>query len=361
MTSSAKEQETAAPARPVLSGDTLGVVLSEAAAWLQGAGVDSPRRDARLLLANALEVPLARVLGYPETPVGREMRDRVASLVARRAAREPVSRILGRREFWGLSFRITRDTLDPRPDSETLVEAVLRETPDRARPLRVLDLGTGTGCLLLALLSELPNARGVGVDLSFAAARTAERNACALGLAGRAAFICGSWCDSLAERRGPAADLSGWDLIVSKPALCGDGGARPSRPGGCQLRSRPCLVCRPGRVVRLPAPDSRGFGAPRPWWSSCAGGRRRPGGNGGGPAAERGLDGAGKGPRSRRLRALLSGTPRQTAARKSRQKKGWKGPGSRLRSNQAVGFGVPKGPPHDPLKSVRGAQLAEPP
>lgn len=129
-------------------------------------------------------------------------------LIARRCAREPVSRIVGRREFWSMDFVLSPATLDPRPDSETVVEAALASIGDRRAPLLLADLGTGTGCLLLALLSELPAARGVGVDRSALAADTARANATRLGLAERAGFVVGDWSAALA---------GGFDLVVSNP------------------------------------------------------------------------------------------------------------------------------------------------
>jgi release factor glutamine methyltransferase len=128
--------------------------------------------------------------------------------VRRRAAGEPLSRLRGAREFWSLDFALSPETLDPRPESETLVAAALDAVPDRAARLRLLDLGTGTGCLLLALLSELPNAWGLGIDRAAGAAATARANAVALGLASRAAFIVGDWGEAL---RG------GFDFVVSNP------------------------------------------------------------------------------------------------------------------------------------------------
>jgi release factor glutamine methyltransferase len=130
------------------------------------------------------------------------------ALIARRAAHEPVARILGRREFWSLDFAVSPATLIPRPDSETLIEAALATFAGREPPRRVLDLGTGTGCLLLAALSEFSTAFGVGVDRSFAAAALAARNAAALGMAGRAAFLCADWATALDER---------FDLVLSNP------------------------------------------------------------------------------------------------------------------------------------------------
>lgn len=170
------------------------------------AGIEDARREARLILAHALGVEPVTILGYPERIV--EDAAGYEALIARRAAREPLSHLTGRREFWSLEFEVTRDTLDPRPDSETLVEAALAAIPDRDAALSILDFGTGTGCLLLALLSELPNAQGVGIDISEKTLTVARRNAARLGLADRTLFAIGNWGESLA---GP------FDLIVSNP------------------------------------------------------------------------------------------------------------------------------------------------
>jgi len=124
------------------------------------------------------------------------------------AEHEPLSRIVGRREFWGLEFTLCGDTLDPRPETETVVEAVLRRVLDRDAPLRFLDLGTGTGCILLALLSEFPAATGFGVDLALGAVMTARRNAAALGLAERAHFLVGDWGTAMSGK---------FDVIASNP------------------------------------------------------------------------------------------------------------------------------------------------
>lgn len=188
---------------------TIGDALKLGAARLASAGIAEPRREARLILALALRLEPAIILGYPERIVEADEIGRFLPLLERRAAREPFSRIAGRRQFWSLDLAISPDTLDPRPDSETLVETTLALLPDRAAPLRVLDLGTGSGALLLALLSELPNAMGVGVDLLPSAAATGRRNAASLGLQGRALFLAGSWADAIS---------SGWaDVIVANP------------------------------------------------------------------------------------------------------------------------------------------------
>lgn len=181
---------------------TLGALLCAAAARLRGAGIENPRLEARLLLAHAAGVTPEAVL-----------RDRHAeravpgldALLARRLAREPLALVLGRREFWSLDLAVSPATLVPRPDSEAVVEAALAAAPD---PRRVLDLGAGTGCLLLAVLTERPRAWGVGVDLSPEAAALARRNARSLGLDGRAAFACGRWGEALDGR---------FDLVLSNP------------------------------------------------------------------------------------------------------------------------------------------------
>jgi release factor glutamine methyltransferase len=173
------------------------------AARLGAAGIEDPRREARILLAATLGTDGAGLLTIADVdPAGFEM------ALVRREAREPMAYILGRREFWGLSFMTSAATLIPRPDSETLIEAALAALPDRAAVRRILDLGTGTGCLLLAALHEFPSAFGVGVDIAPAAAALAARNAAALNLAARAAFLAGDWARSL--------DAT-FDLVLSNP------------------------------------------------------------------------------------------------------------------------------------------------
>lgn len=191
-----------------LETDTLGAALAWGAERLRAAGVAEARRDSRLLLSHALGGRPDLVTGYPERPLAPDQAAAFRAAVGRRAAREPVARILGRREFWGLEFRVSPATLDPRPDSETLIEALLDRLPDPSAPLSLLDLGTGTGCLLLALLSELPAATGVGIDRSEEALAVARANAEALGLAARATFRQGDWAEGLD---------GGWQVIVSNP------------------------------------------------------------------------------------------------------------------------------------------------
>ncbi len=187
---------------------TIGSALDDAAGALAAAGVDEPRRHARRLLAAALRLSAAEVFAYPERAVAPVEQDRAALMLGRMIAREPVSRIIGEREFWGLDFLLSAATLDPRPESETVVEAVLARLPDRSAALRFLDLGTGTGCLLLALLSEFPQASGAGIDIAPGAARTARHNAELLGFGGRAGFAVGDWARAVV---GP------FDVVVANP------------------------------------------------------------------------------------------------------------------------------------------------
>jgi len=203
---------TAEPAReaPTL---TLAEALAVSTLELAKARVPSPRLDARLLLAEAAGVGPDEVMVRPDARLAPQARERLWAFLGRRARREPVSRILGRREFWSLDFALGPETLDPRPDSETLVEAALALVPDRGAPQRLLDLGTGTGCLLLALLRELPRANGLGVDLSTAACEVARANARSLGLGRRARFRTGDWGRGLEET---------FNVIVTNPPYIAD-------------------------------------------------------------------------------------------------------------------------------------------
>ncbi|HEX2115827.1 MAG TPA: peptide chain release factor N(5)-glutamine methyltransferase [Alphaproteobacteria bacterium] len=187
---------------------TIRAALEEAIARLAGAGVETARLDARLLLGAASGRTVEQIVARPDHALSRSEADAFAALLERRARREPVAQILGHREFWSLDFLTTRDTLTPRPDTETIVEAALKLYADRSAAPRILDLGTGTGCLLVALLSEFPAASGVGIDRSPAAAAIAARNVAAHGLANRAAISVGHWDDSIDGE---------FDLIVSNP------------------------------------------------------------------------------------------------------------------------------------------------
>ena len=173
--------------------------------------IDSAELDARVLVGAALDLDLTGVIAAASRLLTSDETARLEDFTRRRLAGEPVARILGRKEFWGLPLQLSAATLVPRPDTETVVELaleMLRAAPHPDRLLRIADIGTGSGAILLALLSELPDAYGFGTDISVAALRTATTNAIYLGLGRRAAFVA---CDY-------AAALSGtFDLIVSNP------------------------------------------------------------------------------------------------------------------------------------------------
>ncbi len=178
-------------------------LLPAAIARLRAAGVCAPARDARLLLAHALDLPADRLTLHLDDPLPPKSEARFEAALDARAARQPVSQITGHRLFWGRAFRVTPDVLDPRPETEILIAAALEENF-----AQVLDLGTGSGAILLTLLAERPRARGLGVDLSEAALNVARANAEALGVAERCLWRQANWFDGLTGR---------FDLIVSNP------------------------------------------------------------------------------------------------------------------------------------------------
>ncbi len=194
------------------AGVGVGDAVAALARRLAAAGIAEARREARLVVALAMGVEPAVTLGWPERRLDAAAAARLAVLAQRRAAREPYARLAGRRPFWTLDLALSPATLDPRPDSETLIEAALALLPDRSAPLRLLDFGTGSGCLLLALLSEFPEARGIGIDVMPGAVAVARRNAAAAGLAGRAAFAVGDWGGAL----GGTADV----IVANPPYIC---------------------------------------------------------------------------------------------------------------------------------------------
>jgi release factor glutamine methyltransferase len=187
---------------------TLGDLLADAAKKLEESSVDDARREARLIAQFAFDIGLEKILGQPEWTPTAEALETFTNALARRSGREPLSQIVGMKEFWGLDFRVTCDTLTPRPDTETLVEAVLEAFPDTKAPLRILDLGLGTGCLLLSLLSEYSNGTGTGVDISPSALKVAQENADRLTLKDRVDLRLGNWFEPV---RGE------FDIIVSNP------------------------------------------------------------------------------------------------------------------------------------------------
>jgi release factor glutamine methyltransferase len=187
--------------------------LRDTAVALTAAGIDNARFEARLLLARAAHLTIEQLVARGTDAVPAGVVEATRALTARRVRREPMAYILGEREFWGLPFKVTPAVLVPRPDSETLIEAAPELLPDRDRRWRILDLGVGSGCLLLTLLREFPQASGVGMDASSDALAVARSNAETLGVAGRATLVTGDWRES-----GWAERLSGpFDLVVSNP------------------------------------------------------------------------------------------------------------------------------------------------
>jgi len=168
------------------------MVLHAATAQLTAADIPNAPRDTRLLLAHAMEVPADRLTLHLSDLLDSEAATRFHSYIARRLTREPVSQIIGHRLFWGRSFRVSKDTLDPRPETEGLVAEALR-LPFH----KMLDLGTGTGCILLSCLADRPNATGIGTDLSSAALEMARMNADHLDLTQRTSFLQSNWCDAV--------------------------------------------------------------------------------------------------------------------------------------------------------------------
>lgn len=212
---------------------TIADSLRDAAAKLAAAGVAEPRFEARLLAGAAFGLSREQLIARDgEAPPAAALA-KLADFLARRAAGEPAQRLLGHQEFWSLDFGLGPETLIPRADSETIVESALAAIPDKAAPLRLIDFGTGTGCLLLALLSELPNASGLGIDASQSALDVATSNAARLGFASRARFQRGDWGQGIA---GPV------DLIVSNPPYIRDGDIESLAPEVARFEPRRALA-----------------------------------------------------------------------------------------------------------------------
>lgn len=232
--------------------ETVAAAARRGAAVLAAAGIEDARREARLLLHEALGLP-ARALPPPEAPVPAA---RFACLLARRAAREPMAFILGRQGFWTLDLAVSPATLIPRPDSETLIHAALEAFPERGQVGAVLDLGTGTGALLLAALSEFPAAWGLGVDLSPAAVALAARNARANGLGERASLVCGRWAD--------AVGAGAFDLVLANPPYIPSADIAGLMPEVAAHEPRAALDGGPDglEAYRRIIPDLRGVLAP---------------------------------------------------------------------------------------------------
>ena len=189
--------------------DTVEAVFRRHAALFRAARIENPDMDARLLLGEAMQLPRLASSLHGNEIVSAQAMAVLASFAQRRMAGEPVDRIIGYREFWGLTFHLGTDTLAPRPDSESLVDAALERLKDRRNEaLSIIDLGTGSGCLLVSLLHEFPLATGIGIDLSQNALHMARCNAAAAGVGHRAMWVAANWGDSLIMQA---------DLVISNP------------------------------------------------------------------------------------------------------------------------------------------------
>ena len=186
---------------------TIGRAVSELTAAFDALGLDTPRLDARILVGHAVKLEPSLLFARADRILTEEESILIRDYAARREKHEPVARIIGHRGFWDLDFLVTPDTLDPRADTETLVAAVLKCRAQYPAS-RILDLGTGTGCILLSILKDWPEASGVGVDLNPGAVAVATENSNRLGFNARAFFRQGNWCDGLDEN---------FDVIVSNP------------------------------------------------------------------------------------------------------------------------------------------------
>jgi release factor glutamine methyltransferase len=195
----------------LLAGASIDAARRRLARRFRAHGLEAPALDARILVGHALGLDHTGLAAQANRVLTPEEAGAIAELSARRLAREPVARIRGEKEFWGLPFKLNSETLLPRPETETVVEAALAALDRdnrKSHALRIVDLGTGSGALLLALLSGLPRAGGIGTDISVAALQCARDNAAALGLSARASFVA---CDYGAALGAPA------DLLVSNP------------------------------------------------------------------------------------------------------------------------------------------------
>ena len=188
----------------------LATLMGRTSDTLAAAGIGEARLETSLLIRHVTGLGRLEALTRPDTAVGWTEAAAVAGLAVRRAQGEPMAYLTGRREFWGLQFSVSDQTLIPRPDSETLIEAAVARRDTLPENLRILDLGTGSGCLLLSLLSEFPGATGIGIDINSEAVALARSNAGQLGLAGRAMFAVANWSDSLRED-------GGYHIVISNP------------------------------------------------------------------------------------------------------------------------------------------------
>lgn len=190
--------------------ETIKTLLSTAKQRLREAGIETDVLDATILLQKALNISRETLIKEPEKSVPNEVVVQFREMLARRINHEPIAYIVGKKEFYGRDFEVTSATLIPRPDSEVLIDAILKHLPKEEKiPIRVIDLGTGSGCLLLTILAEIEGSSGVGVDISPEAILVAQKNAQKLGLAKRVEFRINDWrTDEIRD---------GFDVVISNP------------------------------------------------------------------------------------------------------------------------------------------------
>ncbi|MDX1948870.1 MAG: peptide chain release factor N(5)-glutamine methyltransferase [Rickettsiales bacterium] len=186
----------------------LKTAWKNASTRLRSAGINTPLLDARVLLQNVLNIRYEELLISASRILTEEERKKFENLLLRRLRREPVAKIIEEKEFWGAKFKTNFDTLDPRPETETIIEAILKNYKDKNRKLKILDLGTGSGCIIISLLREFHNATGLGVDVSLSALQVARENAENLQVSERLDFVQSNWFDSVNDK---------FDIIVSNP------------------------------------------------------------------------------------------------------------------------------------------------
>jgi release factor glutamine methyltransferase len=248
-------------APPTATAPAVDAVRRDIAQRFRHGGIDSPDLDARILVGYALGLDFTAVVRAADQRLDADEIARIEVLAARRLRREPVARITGTKEFWGLPFRITPHVLVPRPETETLVErtlAIIDGAGPRSHTLRIADLGVGSGAILVTLLTELPNATAVGTDRDFAALSLARENAHRLGVASRATFIA---CDF------GAAVAPGCDVVVANPPYIRTGEIAELEPDVREFDPRGALDGGPDgltayRVIATQAHDILGRGAP---------------------------------------------------------------------------------------------------
>ncbi len=186
----------------------LKTAWKNASGRLRSAGINTPLLDARVLLQNVLNIKYEDLLISASRILTDEEAKKYENLISRRLKREPVAKIIEQKEFWGSKFKTNFDTLDPRPETETIIEAILKNYKDKNRNLKILDLGTGSGCIIISLLKEYPNATGLAVDVSLSALQVARENSENIGVSDRLDIVQSNWFDAVNDK---------FDIIVSNP------------------------------------------------------------------------------------------------------------------------------------------------